>query len=566
MQLHYDVRQETSWWQYIFTHNPFYVTSAVLTLYGLHLSFGSNIDYSTGWLHMQLFAGYILLLAAAGVLVVRLGQVWEDARTLFLLVLLLFVALSVSFDRVCLDNEWNGLQFLLVSLIFCLLLCEALLWILKICLPWSYRIVLYLQFTILFLYPPWLGHLSLEDRLDAMGWYAMSFPTIIAGSVLLLLPAAYRRERGLTENGTPWSWPWYPWTIFVVLGIGIIIRAVTITFSFDPSKGFGSGFQLYFLIPLLLAIFLVIAENCLGLWSPRKLWRLIATPLGLLALALPGRPQTAVQTRYLDLLQETVGSPIQITAVLLLCYFCYLLLRRVRTAEWGILVSLAVLSVADHNTVDLRSFVWVNPIPAMIGVLLVVGSAIFRRNTSRLCVATLGITMLVTYALADTSFVTGRGYAPIHLAFVSVVLAGLVYDDSLGRLFRRVAGPILCGVAIFSLLAYRHLFPDIAVPWHALVAICLGIAAALCWLRNRQFRDLLSLVLCLGIAVTHLAEHFVGITVNLTLLRGKRWFIGGALFFVAGMLVSLLKGGQFRRLYQALKQWENALEKPPHDF
>ena len=70
------------WVRFLYNHNPFYVVSAVLVLYGLHVSFADNLEPTEGWLFTRLFMGYMLLLAAAAVLVVRLGRVWEDARTL----------------------------------------------------------------------------------------------------------------------------------------------------------------------------------------------------------------------------------------------------------------------------------------------------------------------------------------------------------------------------------------------------------------------------------------------------------------------------------------------------
>src|SRR6476620_11852100 len=166
------------WFRFVYNHNPFYVISAVLVLYGLHVSFADNLDPTQGWKFTQLLMGYILLLAATSVVVVRLGQVWEDARTLVLLVALLMVALASSFDRVCLDNAWQGARFLTVGLMFSLTISESLLRLLRLRFPWSFRLPFYLLLVLLFAYPAWLGHLSLENRLTEMAWYVLGFPTI----------------------------------------------------------------------------------------------------------------------------------------------------------------------------------------------------------------------------------------------------------------------------------------------------------------------------------------------------------------------------------------------------
>ena len=82
------------WIRFAYNNNPFYVISAALVLYGLHVSFADSLDPTEGWTFTQLLIGYMLLLGATSVAIVRLGQVWEDARTLVLLVSLLMIALA----------------------------------------------------------------------------------------------------------------------------------------------------------------------------------------------------------------------------------------------------------------------------------------------------------------------------------------------------------------------------------------------------------------------------------------------------------------------------------------
>src|SRR5262249_12356083 len=168
------------WVRFIYNHNPFYVISAVLVLYGLHISFADSLDPTEGWTFTQILIGYMLLLGATSVAIVRLGQVWEDARTLVLLVSLLMIALASSFDRVCLDNAAQGGRFLASGLGCSLLVSEILIRFLRVRFPWKYRLPFYLLLVLLFGYPIWLGHLSLQSRNMEMSWYVMGFPTIAA--------------------------------------------------------------------------------------------------------------------------------------------------------------------------------------------------------------------------------------------------------------------------------------------------------------------------------------------------------------------------------------------------
>ena len=45
---------------------------------------------------MGVLAGYTLVLATIGVVIVRFGKVWDDARSILLLLLLLFLAVFLG--------------------------------------------------------------------------------------------------------------------------------------------------------------------------------------------------------------------------------------------------------------------------------------------------------------------------------------------------------------------------------------------------------------------------------------------------------------------------------------
>ena len=67
-------------------NNPFYVLSAGLFLVGLWASFqAQNGDIET-WTLMGGLAGYTLLLAVTAFLLVRFAGVWDDMRTVLLVV------------------------------------------------------------------------------------------------------------------------------------------------------------------------------------------------------------------------------------------------------------------------------------------------------------------------------------------------------------------------------------------------------------------------------------------------------------------------------------------------
>ena len=89
---------------FLYNHNPFYLISAALVLYGVHSSLQSGESVVDPWLMAGLFAGYTILLAITSYLIVKIGQVWDDARSIFMVLLLLFMALSTNFDSLCLSS------------------------------------------------------------------------------------------------------------------------------------------------------------------------------------------------------------------------------------------------------------------------------------------------------------------------------------------------------------------------------------------------------------------------------------------------------------------------------
>src|SRR5208283_2497128 len=84
----------------LYTHNPFYCVSALLVLWGLEKSFYLHGLKPQPELLMSGLAGYAVLLAAVTCLLIHAGQLWEDIRTVLLLIVLIFLAISMSFDEV----------------------------------------------------------------------------------------------------------------------------------------------------------------------------------------------------------------------------------------------------------------------------------------------------------------------------------------------------------------------------------------------------------------------------------------------------------------------------------
>src|SRR5207249_6961936 len=124
--------------RWVTTNNPFYVLSAGLFLVGLRISFGAQA-LDEVWALMLGMAGYTLLLVLTACLLVRFGNVWDDVRTVLLLVVLMFLATSVTFDEVLVLNPARGFACSLVGLAFAAAVSEGLLRGMRLPLPAWFR-------------------------------------------------------------------------------------------------------------------------------------------------------------------------------------------------------------------------------------------------------------------------------------------------------------------------------------------------------------------------------------------------------------------------------------------
>jgi len=139
--------------RHLCTSNPFYVISAGLFLAGLFASFEAHAGEVETWALMSGLAGYTLLLAATAFLRVRFAGAWDDLRTVLLLVVLLFLATSVTFDEVLVLEPRRGVACYLVGLLFAVLVSEAVLRGIRLRLPAWFRLPYYLILALFFLYP-----------------------------------------------------------------------------------------------------------------------------------------------------------------------------------------------------------------------------------------------------------------------------------------------------------------------------------------------------------------------------------------------------------------------------
>jgi hypothetical protein len=491
--------QRPSLLKYVYTHNPFYAISAVLMLYATQAAYAKlELAPSNWWFMTGVLAAYTLVLATIGVWIVRWGKVWEDARSILLLLLVLFLAVSISADGLFVKAEASGAatSLLLCGFLFSAVVSEGVLWGAGVRLGARYRIPYHLLLALFYIAPWWYSrglHPRSEDSLD---WQLVLFPVAAAALFLTLLPAVRGGTRYVAGNGTPWPWPWFPGTAFGVIAAAVGLRsyALTMTFGLDGSIWrripggreivFDTIWGMYFLVPLALAILVLLLEGGLAAGNQRFTRRVVSAAPLLLFLSVPwGRG--AVYQEFLWVFVRAVGSPFWITVWLLLAFYGWAWTRGVEGAGRKGLVAALLLSIVDSWTIDPHTLTeprtW--PLVVISVVALVQG---VRLRSLRTCLAAGVLTVCALWWwLPQTGLSEWRMPICVHLLWLTVLVLGLTFRDELAWWLRGAAAAMF---PLATLLAITGGSPDLSQELRLAYVVLL---AGVCLVFSTRYRSFL---------------------------------------------------------------------------
>jgi hypothetical protein len=528
--------------RWVSTNNPFYVLSAGLFLAGLWVSFGAQSEAADTWALMSGLAGYTLLLAVTACLLVRFGNVWDDVRTVLLLVVLMFLATSVTFDEVLVLSPGRGFVCYLGGLLFAVAVSEGLLRGMRLPLAAWFRVPYYLILALFFLYPLALSPLLDQPRSEALMWGLFGFCPAAGLVFLTLLPAVRRGPECVRTNGCPWRWPLYPWTLFGLLGLAVPARAFLLCWSLHLLAGRDADsllFGPYFVIPFGMVVAVLLLEA--GLVSGRRalLGAALVAPVVLASLALVGHRGDPIYQEFLATFAVRLGgNPLWVTVLAAAGFYAYAALRRVPSATEALTAALVVLAFVDPDALTAGA------LTLLVAAAIQLGIGIDRRDAWCCLLGTAGLVAVVVLALPEGE-ATVRGGLAFHLALGGVLLIGAAFNDAIGR-FLRAAGAVLvlpaCLLALFGATE-----PPADVPPWAVAAYPLLMAVLLAGygllLRHRVSYGVAGLVLACWLAVA----GWSGYRALRELVAGLDYIVLGLLLFVLAVLVSLAKSGVLSR-------------------
>lgn len=531
--------------KFLYTHNPFYLISAGSVLFGLRTAFeSSNVQANNAWLLAESLAGYTILLAITAILIVRLGRVWDDARTIALLVILMLVAISASFDSLCFYLPALAVRVLMCGWLFSILVMELLIRGLRVHMPILYRFPLYLQLGLFYIFPLLLGDSAWSDTVWSSSvpdpWRVASYASVAGVLVLTLIPAVRKGKSLFADNGSPWLWPWYPWSAFFFLAVGVCGRAYLLTLSFQTDTGMQSTFGAYYLIPFGFAVLILIAE--IAITEGKSLlqkWLVIAPSILVVISAWPGSSQ--VSTTFLNEVTRQTGSPLWLTAVACIAYSLYLRSRGILFATRGLAFFLVAMIFISPNTQQLRDMEVQNWWPLAMLSAQQFAHAIRRFASIPMMTAWTAMTGAMTIAWEHTEFTAHHGIYPIHVILLGFIVCSMLFSDDLARLLRKNLPIALLGLAIIAALAgLRPNQPRFEIAGYLAMICCVLL---LMWIFSQLRVSKWATFGCASLLTTFVLITSIAEIQWQLPMRAVQALALGAGTFIAGSLISAVKGG-----------------------
>ncbi len=547
-----DVRSASAPWtgesrglvDWVCTNNPFYVLSALLVCLGLRVSFGMQSNAGETWALLTGMAGYTLLLAVTACLLVRFVGVWDDVRTVLLIVVLMFLATSVTFDEVLARDPTRGIVCYFSGLVFAVALSEGILRSIGLKLPAYFRVPYYLILTLFFLYPVALTPLLNQPHGEALSWALFGFSPAAALVFLSLVPAIRQGRSYVHENGSPWGWAWYPWTLFGLLASAVMARSALLCWSMHHlAKGAAEPyiFGPYFLIPFALALGVLILEIGLVERRPGVLRVGLFVPIIMVALALIGhRPEVVYQSFLARFCERLGGNPLFLTLLASAGFYAYAAARRVSFAVEAFCGVLVVLAFVPPGTVASSWIATPRGWPILVAAVIQFATGLRMHSSWRCLLSAFGLVAALGIGLDGLVNSPYRLVMTFHLILLVSLIVGAVFDDMVAHALRNL-GSI---VALMACLAVIRLGPGISerLPGEVTLFYPLAILALLAGYGYGLRHPLTLCCAAIGVGCWLVAGVWKIYLLVRVLVLGLDYIVVGMVLFALAVATSAAKG------------------------
>jgi len=438
--------QRNFWLKLLYSQNPFYLLSVCFVLHGTSYWFQQGDLSQNPWPLMAVIIGYILMLAATAFVLVRYGNVWDDARSIFLLLPVMFVELALTFDDILISDKALGTTLLFAGFAVSSIVIEGLLIGLRMKMPAAYRIPIHVMLALLFLYPVFVVSGGFPENDEVVAWKIYWFASLAAFALLALIPAIRRGPSILQNNGTPWTWPLYPWSLMTFLGIGLAARSYALSLSFDPfstdPNNLQGTFDWYFMAPIVIALAVLILEA--GIVRQRSSLRFIGMllPIAAIYMSQTNAFGPSAQTSFLAMFMNEVGSPLHGSLIAAAIFYCVALARRVQSSEEFTMAVLWALCCVNPQTQQFtRHFeltTW--PLFAIFTIQLI---AAWHSKPSIRALRALFCVLVLAWSFSSNWPVINRTYVFSYALIATLLFVSVAFRDDFARRIRGVVSVLL---------------------------------------------------------------------------------------------------------------------------
>lgn len=440
----------------LYTQNPFYLLSVCFVLHGTAYAFQNGSGSHDPWPLMGLILGYILLMATTAFVIVRFGKVWDDARSIFLILIALFVELSLTIDDLLIVGRTTGRALLLVTFLIAVLVTEGLLIGLRIRLRALYRLPLHLMLALLFLYPLVVTTAGFPHDDVAISWKIFFFFPCAGLTILALIPAIRLGPAYVAQNGTPWSWPCFPCVLFGFLATALCVRGYAISLSFDPlsfdPNKLEAAFGSYFLVPVVLALGILALEFSRVLDNRFAQRIVLAIPIVCIVLSFPIQVRGEAYAEFLSIFIQELGSPVLLTAAGASLFYAYAAMRKVKSAETAFVLALLFASVVDRGTVDFDTLVSPQPFHVWLIAAFEFLRGIGERDSRRTLLGTVCAVAALRMGPWSEWSEFLRIVVPLHLIVGVILVVSVVFRDEFARFLKLVGAVLLIGLYVAAIV------------------------------------------------------------------------------------------------------------------
>lgn len=500
--------------------------------------------------------GYAALMALTGVLVVRLAKVWEDARTIYLIVILALLGMSVVFDQLCFQKLKLASLVLGAGFLFSIAIIELTLRASKLRLPFNFRLPCYLIFAAFFGTPLLLA--SRLSWIEFLGDLKVAvFPALVSLIFLTLIPAIRSGRSQCESNGSPWIWPYFPWSLFVVLFVAVIFRSNALAISYGPAVETGLFLNPLFFAPLMfvaliLLMEIALVENQAGL----RIGLLLVSPavvcLGPLAHELP------FQVSLVQAIEQSIGSATVIVGwglvLLLLCFYR----RGVGGARIAMSLTMMMLSAPTASSTWLQGYPSAVVLLAAFPFLMELSAAIVKRNSVVEWITTSLFFGILISCIAHRFDPESALLFGIVAGASSALAVGLFFETVLMKVVRSLVALTL-GLAMLT-LTWQAVFDQVNFVATTLLTVGMTLISVLYWrLTHRTgwqklaiWNGALSMVAFVGMFKYEMSH------INIS---DAAWpVIAGSFFFTVGVAITCVKAGAMEKIrslfkYRSNRQW-----------